>query len=74
MLQAFFFVIVVHTLAIDAASLYQQHGSGDSGANVLDKAAKILEEKYPELAVKLFQKAADVSSVRIYIRWKSITL
>ncbi|XP_072930928.1 gamma-soluble NSF attachment protein [Epargyreus clarus] len=49
-------------LARDACSLYQQHGSGDSGANVLDKAAKIIEENAPELAVTLFQQAADVSS------------
>ncbi|XP_049885345.1 gamma-soluble NSF attachment protein-like [Pectinophora gossypiella] len=52
----------LYNLATESASLYQQHGSGDSGANVLDKAAKILENNSPELAVKLFQQAADVSS------------
>ncbi|XP_045541820.1 gamma-soluble NSF attachment protein [Papilio machaon] len=52
----------IFTLACDSSSLYQQHGSGDSGANVLDKAAKIIEENSPEKAVKLYQQAADVSS------------
>ncbi|XP_026760838.1 gamma-soluble NSF attachment protein-like [Galleria mellonella] len=52
----------LYSLAVESSSLYQQHGSGDSGAGVLDKAAKILEENSPELAVKLFQQAADVSS------------
>ncbi|CAH2035597.1 unnamed protein product, partial [Iphiclides podalirius] len=51
----------IYTLARDSSSLYQQHGSGDSGANVLDKAAKILEENSPEKAVLLYQQAADVS-------------
>ncbi|KAM3969058.1 gamma-soluble NSF attachment protein [Aphomia sociella] len=52
----------LYSLAVESSSLYQQHGSGDSGASVLDKAAKIIEENSPELAVKLFQQAADVSS------------
>ncbi|XP_053624073.1 gamma-soluble NSF attachment protein-like isoform X2 [Plodia interpunctella] len=49
-------------LAMESSKLYQQHGSGDSGASVLDKAAKIIEENSPQLAVKLYQMAADVSS------------
>ncbi|XP_059055320.1 gamma-soluble NSF attachment protein-like [Achroia grisella] len=52
----------LYSLAVESSSLYQQHGSGDSGASVLDKAAKILEENSPQLAYKLFQQAADVSS------------
>ncbi|XP_068633384.1 gamma-soluble NSF attachment protein-like [Battus philenor] len=52
----------IYTLACDSSSLYQQHGSGDSGASVLDKAAKIIEENSPENAVKLYQQAAEVSS------------
>ncbi|XP_026745245.1 gamma-soluble NSF attachment protein-like [Trichoplusia ni] len=52
----------LYDLAVESSNLYQQHGSGDSGATVLDKTAKILEENSPELAVKLFQRAADVSS------------
>lgn len=53
-------------MGLESSSLYQQHGSGDSGANILDKVAKIIEEKSPELAVKLFQQAADVSSVILF--------
>ncbi|XP_041986791.1 gamma-soluble NSF attachment protein-like [Aricia agestis] len=52
----------LYSMAVDSSSLYQQHGSGDAGANILDKVAKIIEERSPELAVKLFQQAADVSS------------
>ncbi|XP_063633123.1 gamma-soluble NSF attachment protein-like [Cydia splendana] len=52
----------VYNLATEAASLYQQQGSGDSAAACLDKAAKIIEERSPELAYKLFAQAADVSS------------
>lgn len=48
---------------MEAATLYQEHGSGDSGANVLDKAAKIIEPRSAELAVNLYLHAADVSSV-----------
>lgn len=54
---------------MESASLYQQHGSGDSGASVLDKAAKILEENSPEKAVKLYQHAADVSSVSSFLNY-----
>lgn len=54
-------------MGLESSNLYQQHGSGDSGANVLDKVAKIIEDRAPELAVKLFQQAADVSSVILII-------
>ncbi|KAF4518490.1 hypothetical protein B566_EDAN006495 [Ephemera danica] len=50
----------VQQLAERACSLYQQHGSCDSGAQVLDKAAKLLETQYPEQALRLYQHAADV--------------
>ncbi|KAI8431233.1 hypothetical protein MSG28_001270 [Choristoneura fumiferana] len=52
----------IYNLATEAASLYQQQGSGDSAAAVLDKAAKIIEEQSPEHAYKLFAQAAEVSS------------
>jgi hypothetical protein len=55
----------VQQLAERACSLYQQHGSNDSGAQVLDKAAKLLEGQYPEQALRLFQRAADVVMVSI---------
>uniref|UniRef100_A0A1B6GL30 Gamma-soluble NSF attachment protein n=2 Tax=Proconiini TaxID=565685 RepID=A0A1B6GL30_9HEMI len=50
----------VSQLAERACSLYQQHGSYDAGAGVLDKAAKILEQTQPEQALALYQRAADV--------------
>lgn len=50
-------------IAHRACSLYQQHGSPESGANVLDKAAKMLETKQPEQALELFKRAADVVMV-----------
>lgn len=55
----------IQKLAEEACNLYQQHGSLDSGASVLDKAAKILEHHHPEIALQLFQHAADVVMVII---------
>lgn len=52
----------LYKMAEESCSLYQQHGSGDAGANILDKTGKIIEHTSPELALKLFQHAADVSS------------
>lgn len=52
-------------MAKESSNFYQQHGSGDSGANVLDKTAKIIEQTSPELALQLCQEAADVSAVSI---------
>lgn len=53
----------VPKLAHSACSLYQQHGSPESGATVLDKAAKLLESTEPEQALELFKRAADVVMV-----------
>lgn len=53
----------IHSLAERACSLYQQHGSHDAAASVLDKAAKILEQTQPEAALTLYKKAADVCMV-----------
>lgn len=53
----------IRKLAEDACNLYQQHGSPESGAASLDKAAKILEANYPEEALALYQHALDVSMV-----------
>uniref|UniRef100_A0A182J0F2 Gamma-soluble NSF attachment protein n=1 Tax=Anopheles atroparvus TaxID=41427 RepID=A0A182J0F2_ANOAO len=50
----------IRGLAERACSLYQQHGSPESGAIVLDKAAKILEHSHPEDALQLFKQAVDV--------------
>lgn len=49
-------------LSMEASTLYQQHGSCDSAAVILDKGGKLLEENSPELAFKLFQQAADICS------------
>lgn len=50
----------VPEISMRACTLYQQHGSPDSGAAALDKAAKLLEQTQPEQALRLFQRAADV--------------
>lgn len=54
----------IRNLAERASNLHQQHGSPESAASSLDKAAKILEPNYPEEALSLFQHALDVSMVR----------
>lgn len=53
----------VPEISMRACTLYQQHGSPDSGAAALDKAAKLLEQTQPEQALRLFQRAADVVMV-----------
>ncbi|KAG7211488.1 hypothetical protein KM043_010760 [Ampulex compressa] len=51
----------VPRLAHSACSLYQQHGSPESGATVLDKAGKMIEAAQPQQALELFQRAADIA-------------
>ena len=53
-------------LAERACNLYQQHGSPESGAAVLDKAAKILEANHPEDALQLYKQACEVTMVIIH--------
>lgn len=53
----------IRTFAERACNLYQQHGSPESGAASLDKAAKILEPNFPQDALALYQHALDVSMV-----------
>lgn len=50
-------------LAHSSCSLYQQHGSPESGATVLDKAGKIIESTQPQQALELFKRAADIVMV-----------
>ncbi|XP_076170002.1 gamma-soluble NSF attachment protein-like [Ptiloglossa arizonensis] len=50
----------VSKLAHRSCSLYQMHGSPESGASVLDKAGKILEASQPQEALELFKRAANV--------------
>ncbi|KAK4877283.1 hypothetical protein RN001_009789 [Aquatica leii] len=47
-----------------AANMYQSHGSCDTAAASLDKAAKILEQQHPEQALHLYLRAADVAMVQ----------
>lgn len=56
----------VGSLAERAAHLYQNHGSAESAASSLDKAAKILESQYPADALKLFQHAAEIATVKFH--------
>jgi tetratricopeptide (TPR) repeat protein len=51
----------IRQLAERACHMYQQHGSAQSGATSLDKAAKILEANYPTEALALYQHALEVS-------------
>jgi len=50
-------------LIVDYASrgalLYRQNGNPESAAQLLEKAAKILEPKFPEKALDLYTKAAE---------------
>uniref|UniRef100_T1H798 Gamma-soluble NSF attachment protein n=1 Tax=Megaselia scalaris TaxID=36166 RepID=T1H798_MEGSC len=43
-----------------ACHLYQQHGSPESGAAALDKAAKMVENEHPDVALRLYQHALEV--------------
>lgn len=40
--------------------MFQTHGSAESAASSLDKAAKILESQYPADALRLYQQAAEI--------------
>ncbi|XP_058456722.1 gamma-soluble NSF attachment protein-like [Malaya genurostris] len=53
----------VRKYAEKACNLYQQHGSPESGAATLDKAAKILEATHPEDALQLYKQAVDVVTI-----------
>jgi hypothetical protein len=43
--------------------MFRQHGSPESAAGLLEKAAKILESKNPEEALGLYEKAAETIMV-----------
>lgn len=45
--------------------MYQTHGSSDTAAASLDKAAKIIEQHNPEQALELFKRAAEIAMVRL---------
>lgn len=50
----------VEEYANKACSLYQQHGSPEAAASALDKAAKLTEQKHPEMALRFYQHAVEV--------------
>ena len=54
----------VPKLAHSACSLYQMHGSPESGATVLDKAGKMMEATQSPDALELFKRAANIVMVR----------
>lgn len=47
-------------LGEEACILYQQHGTCDSGAMCLEKAAKMIETQHPERAIDLYRRGMDV--------------
>lgn len=57
----------VPAFAERAANMYQSHGSADTAAASLDKAAKILDQQHPEQALHLYLRAADIASVKKWI-------
>ncbi|EEZ99648.1 gamma-soluble NSF attachment protein [Tribolium castaneum] len=54
----------VASLAERAANMFQSHGSADTAAASLDKAAKILEAQHPEQALRLFQHASEIAMIQ----------
>lgn len=55
----------IRSLAERACHLYRQHGSPQSGASSLKKAAKILEANCPREALALYKIALDITMVII---------
>lgn len=51
-------------MAEKAANLFHANGNAESAAASLDKAAKILEQHYPEQALSLFQHAAEIATIQ----------
>lgn len=56
----------VEEYANKACNLYQQHGSPEAAATALDKAAKLTENKHPDMALRFYQHALEVIMVSIY--------
>ncbi|XP_022904793.1 gamma-soluble NSF attachment protein-like [Onthophagus taurus] len=54
----------VGQLADRAANMYMRHGSPETGAASLDKAAKILEQSHPEDALKLYHQASEIALIQ----------
>ncbi|GIY12636.1 gamma-soluble NSF attachment protein [Caerostris extrusa] len=43
-----------------ACQFFREHGTPDTAALTLEKGAKMIENKYPEMALELYKKAMDV--------------
>ncbi|XP_060519513.1 gamma-soluble NSF attachment protein-like [Cylas formicarius] len=54
----------IASLAERAANMFQNHGSAESAAASLDKAAKILESQRPADALRLYQRAAEIALIQ----------
>jgi hypothetical protein len=53
----------IASLAERAANMFQSNGSAEKAASSLERAAKILESRYPEQALRLFQHASEIAMV-----------
>jgi len=53
----------IGALADRGGLLYRQHGSPEAAAQLLEKAAKIMEQKDPTVALELYEKAAETIMV-----------
>ncbi|XP_057370935.1 gamma-soluble NSF attachment protein-like [Daphnia carinata] len=53
----------ISTIAHKACQLFQEHGSPDTAALLLDKSAKIIEPHLPEDALVLYKRAMEVVMV-----------
>lgn len=62
----------IENLAHRACRLYQQQGSPEAGASALDKAAKMLENAQPELALNLYKHAMEVVCVIFFFLLKLV--
>lgn len=58
----------IEEYANKACSLYQQHGSPESGAATLHKAAKMLEGAHPDIALRFYQHALEVVMIEDSVR------
>ncbi|EDV37524.1 uncharacterized protein Dana_GF13483 [Drosophila ananassae] len=58
----------VEEYANKACSLYQQHGSPEAAATALDKAAKLTENKHPDMALRFYQHALEVIMIEDSVR------
>ncbi|KAK0048265.1 gamma-soluble NSF attachment protein [Biomphalaria pfeifferi] len=52
----------VHWMEL-AALMFQEHGTPDTAALCLDKAAKMVEQEKPEKAIYLYSKACEVAEI-----------